>query len=86
MTTPVIDLSYCEFDKTRKRLSLASEYFGMPSEFDVVSNHTGRKVRFKPVQPEDRLFDQDQWDGEQQIYRPTDSLPNVEYLVIYHQY
>ena len=86
--TPVVPLRSCEFDKARRRLLLASEICGMPSMLYVESHHTGRVIRFIPVGPEDKLFDPDQWDGEQQIYRPVggEAVSNVDYLVIYHQY
>ena len=83
---PTVDLALCEFDKSRKVLTLASEYFGMPPTFNVRSHHTGNIVRFVPVNPSDPLFDEDQWDGEQQIYRPLESNTNVDYMVIYNQY
>lgn len=85
-TIPTVSLKYCEFDKNRKVLKLASEFFGMPSEFFVESQHTGKTVRFTVVGPEDVLFDEDQWDGEQQIYRPVGNVPNVDHMVIYHQW
>lgn len=84
--TPTVNLSLCEYNKKGKYLKLASEYFGMPREFFVKSHHTGKTIRFVPVTPNDPLFDQDQWDGEQQIYRPTMPVPNVGYMVIYHAY
>jgi cupin superfamily acireductone dioxygenase involved in methionine salvage len=83
---PTVDLKYCEYDKTRKVLKLASEYFGMPREFFVRSHHTGKEVRFVVVGIDDKLFDVDQWDGEQQIYRPVGNVPNVDHMVIYHAY
>lgn len=83
---PTVNLSKCEFDKSRKVLKLASEYMGMPLEFYVKSHITGKTVRFVVVGEDDPLFDQDQWDGEQQIYRPVDRTPNVDYMVIYHAY
>ncbi len=83
---PTISLKLCDYDKNRKVLKLASEYFGMPSTFYVTSHHTGKTVRFVAVGPDDRLFDQDQWDGEQQVYRPTDDVPGVDHMVIYHLY
>ncbi len=85
-TIPTVDLSRCEYDKNRKVLKLASEYIGMPREFFVKSHHTGKEVRFVAVGPEDKLFDQDGWDGEQCIYRPTSVSTNVDYMVIYNQY
>jgi len=83
---PTVSLKFCEYDKNRKVLMLASEFFGMPREFYVKSHHTGKEVRFVAVRPEDELFDQDQWDGEQQVYRPMGNIPNVDHMVIYHQY
>jgi hypothetical protein len=58
----------------------------MPQEFFVRSHHTGKEVRFVAVGPEDVLFDEDGYDGEQCIYRPVGHVPNVDYLVIYNQY
>lgn len=83
---PRVDLKFCDFDKKHKVLRLASEYFGMPPEFFVVSHHTGKEVRFKVVDEHDVLFDPDGWDGELCIYRPVGNIPNVNYLVIYHAY
>lgn len=83
---PTVSLKYCEYDKTRKVLKLASEFFGMPREFFVKSHHTGKDVRFVVVGEHDKLFDPDQWDGEQQIYRPVGNVPNVDHMVIYHQW
>lgn len=85
-TIPTVSLKYCEYDKTRKVLKLASEFFGMPREFFVKSHHTGKDVRFVVVGEHDKLFDPDQWDGEQQIYRPVGNVPNVDHMVIYHQW
>jgi hypothetical protein len=81
-----VPLKYCEYDKDRKVLKLASEYIGMPKQFFVHSEKTGKDVRFVVVGKHDILFDQDQWDGEQQIYRPMGHVPTVDHLVIYHQY
>ena len=81
---PSVSLKLCEYDKERKVLKLASEYFGMPLSFFVESHHTGKVVRFAPVTPANKLFDPDQWDGEQQIYRPLGDVPGVDHMVIYH--
>ena len=83
---PVVDLRKCEYDKQRKVLKLASEYFGMPMTFYVRSPKTGNKVRFIPVSIVDPLYDEDQWDGEQQVYRPVIDIDTVDHMVIYHQY
>lgn len=83
---PVIELVLCEFNKERSYLKIASEYCGMPAQFYVHSHHTGKKILFKAVQPGDPLWDEDGWDGEQCIYRPTIVVPKVEYMVIYNQF
>lgn len=83
---PVVDLQKCEYDKQRKVLKLASEYFGMPPSFFVRSHYTGKEVRFVTIGQHDKLFDQDGWDGEQQIYRPTTNIDTIDHMVIYHQY
>lgn len=86
MSYPSVELSLCEYNKNTKVLTLASEYFGMPLTFIVKSHHTGKEVRFVPVNPADPLFDEDHWDGEQQIYRPVGNVPGVDHMVIYNQY
>jgi len=83
-TIPTVPLEKCKYDKTVKVLLLDSKYFGMPLEFFVKSHHTGKEVRFVAVTEPDVLCDQDQWDGEQQLYRPIGNVPNVEYMVIYN--
>jgi len=83
---PIVPLKYCEHDKARKRLTLASEFCGTPSELYVESHHSNRRIKFVVVGEDDLLFDQDQWDGEQQIYRPESPLPNIDHLVIYNLY
>ncbi len=83
---PSVSLARCEYDKTRKVLKLASEFMGKPREFFVKSHHTGKEVRFTAVGEHDVLFDQDGWDGEQQIYRPVGNVPGVDHMVIYNQY
>jgi hypothetical protein len=83
---PVVSLELCEYDKGRKVLKLASEYMGMPLTFYVRSHKTGKEFRFVPVNPADVLFCPDQWDGEQQIYRPVGHCPNVDHMVIYNQW
>ena len=83
-TDRMVSTAQCDYDKQRKVLSLPSEVIGMPLTFWVRSHHTGKIVRFVPVNPADRLYDQDGWDGEQQIYRPIVAVPNVDHMVIYN--
>lgn len=81
---PTVSLSLCKYDKKRKVLTMTSSHIGMPQTFFVESNHTGKVVRFAAVLPCDILFDQDGWDGEQQIYRPIGNVPGVDHMVIHN--
>lgn len=81
-----VPLRLCEYDKKKRVLKLASEYFGMPSSFVVHSEKTNRKIEFIHVTESDPLFDHDFWDGEMAIYRPAEYLSTVDYMVIYNQY
>lgn len=81
-----IPLSRCEWDKNSKVLKIASEYMGMPHEFSVKSEKTGKVVRFRAITSDDVMSDPDQWDGEQMIYRPVGIVPMVSYAVIYNQW
>lgn len=86
MKIPTISLKFCEYNKSRKILTMSSDPIGMPKQFFLQSHHTGKEVRFVVVDEYDVLFDQDQWDGEQQVYRPVGNVPGVNHLVIYNQY
>lgn len=79
---PTVSLDRCVYDKNRKRLKLSSAEIGMPSAFYVKSHATGRLIKFVCVGPDDELFDQDQWDGIQQIYRPENHLDTVDHMII----
>lgn len=83
---PVISLDRCHYDKARRVLTLPSEYIGMPATFFVRSHKTGKEIRFTQVSEHDVLFNEDHWDGEQQIYRPLGNVPTVDHLIIYNQY
>lgn len=91
MFVPKVSFAQCDTRRSnvtfcKKRfMMLASEYIGMPSEFDLVSTFTGKTIRFKVIGENDPMFDQDQWDGTQQIYRPTEPC-KLDYFVIYNQY
>jgi len=82
---PVVSLEVCEYRKDKRVLLMSDSHIGMPLTFFVKSHYTGKEVRFIPVKPTDVLFDPDQWDGEQQIYRPLHSIPGVDHMVI-HRY
>ena len=82
----MVSTAQCQYDKRRKVLTLATKVIGMPLTFHVRSHHTGKIVRFVPVNPADPLYDQDQWDGEMQIYKPIGTVPGVDHMIIYNQY
>ena len=83
MKIPRVPLKMCDWNKGAKRLTLASEFCGMPSEL-IVDSPSGTSVKFRRIGENHPQFDQDQWDGEQQIYEPCIPVPNIETLVIYH--
>lgn len=87
-TIITVPLKHCSYDKDRKSLYCASEFFAgsFPKQFFVKSHHTGKEVRFVSIGPEDKMFDHDQWDGEMMIYRPMGNVPNVEYMVVQHEF
>ena len=79
---PTVSSSFCKYDKDRQVLSMSSQHVGMPKTLFIRSHITGKEVRFVSVDENDILFDQDQWDGEQQIYRPLGNVNGIDYLVI----
>lgn len=88
-----VPLSSCEYDKQRRTLCIAYKDlpparrfsdWGFPASVNIHSEKTGRTVQFYPVGPNDRLYNEDQWDGEQQIYRPNVALETVDHLVIHY--
>ena len=84
----MVGLEYCTYDKRGKKLILASEFFagGFPREIELRSHYTGKVITFIPVQQGDELYDEDGWDGEQCIYRPIQFVPNVDYLIVHHEW
>jgi hypothetical protein len=86
VSSQVVSLNLCEFDKRRRALKLKSDHVGMPCELYIESHITGRTVKFVQLEESDPLFDQDMWDGEMCIYRPvrSEAKTNVDHLVIYN--
>ncbi len=82
---PFVDFAVgCKYDKVARRITVHVSSFGhpfkgYPRSFDL---YTGRLVRFHCIDSSDPLFDEDQWDGMQQIYRPEIILPKVDHLVV----
>ncbi len=100
-----VPLSIFKYDKQRRTLSIAykdlpvqfsgrrppSRGDGFPLYVNIHSEKTGRTVQFFPVGRNDSLYSEDQWDGEQQIYRPyvVDGprvvLETVDHQVIHYE-
>ena len=83
---PTVELSKCEFSRRNLQLRLASEFVGMPRE--IIIRGVYNDAHFIPVPEGHKLFDPDQWDGEQMVYIPAPGTKCgwVRSLVIYHQY
>jgi hypothetical protein len=81
-TMITFELASFNWNKNRKSLVLLNFAHQFPSEFMLRSHYTGKEVRFVRVSMYDVLYDQDQWDGEQMVYRPMGNVPNVEYAAI----
>jgi len=76
------DLSLFDWNKDRGSLVMRNYNHPFPNEFMVRSHRTGKEVRFVRVSMYDVLYDQDMWDGEQMLYRPTGLVPNVNYAAL----
>jgi hypothetical protein len=83
----VLNTKDCVYHPIAKRLTISTEKIAgsiiFPHTVYVKSHHTNKQVTFKPIRETHNDFDQDQWDGEQQIYEPIDARVNVKTLVIY---
>lgn len=80
----LISTADCRFDKATKTLvtPLPQGFVSFPKEVDMVSHHTGKIVTFVTLQPGDKGYDEDHWDGEMQGYKPKTPLPNVQLLML----
>ena len=85
MNTPTVSLAHCQYKAHCGKLSLSTVYTDdrLPSSINIKSHHTGRTVLFTAINEFDPLFDEDGWDGEQQVYRPATGDTRAKVLVIY---
>lgn len=83
---PLVSLKVCEYNKKNKSLRLASEFCGMPDEFEVVSHHTGEIIKFRANGVGDPNACDKVAQMTSRVYRPTTEVKNVDYAVIYDQY
>lgn len=56
----------------------------MPTRFQIKSETTGRVITLLPITPDHPKFDEDGWDGEQQVYAPTEYLEKLETVTIFN--
>lgn len=82
-----VSLNDCLYDREKRVLVVPSTHTGrkLPRRLKVFSKYTGEVVEFASISSHDPLYDEDGWDGEQQIYRPVSWLATVDHLIVYHQ-
>ena len=86
----VINLKDCEYRVATKSIvyrhshQLSKEWpMPYPPKITVVSPYTNREVVFRPISQFHPKFNQDQWDGEQQVYAHSDlNIKHVELLYV----
>jgi hypothetical protein len=86
MNTPTVSLAACHYKAHCGKLELSTLHLAedrFPVSINVRSHHTGRSVLFTRINEFDPLFDEDGWDGEQQVYRPVTNEARVKVLVIH---
>ncbi len=78
------NLTNATFRKATKQLTLGLKFVGpaYPHEIDLYSDYTGNVITFRSIGPDDKMFDEDGWDGVQQVYAPVQHCPRVEYLIV----
>lgn len=82
---PIVYLSLeeCKWQKNLNQLT-APYNSSFPREVTVHNQHTDKLRLYTQINDTDPRFDQDQWDGEQMVYKTHLSTNNAEYLVLYH--
>ena len=78
-----VSLQKCKWQKHLNQLTIPwnSSY---PREVTVHNPKTDTLRLYSQLKDTDPRFDQDQWDGEQMVYKTHLSTNNAEYLVLYH--
>jgi len=82
---PTVSLALCHYKAHCGKLELSTAHTNdrLPASIYIKSHHTGKLVLFSCVKEGDPMFDYDQWDGEQQVYRPSTPEERVKLLVIH---
>lgn len=73
------------WDPKSRQLHGYSEIFAgaFPETITVLSHHTGQELVFRPVRHGHALWDDDQWDGEQQVYEVAHAAGAAGDIVLY---
>ena len=78
-----ISLEKCKWQKHLNQLSTPWNS-SFPREITVHNPNTDTHRLYFHLRDTDPRFDQDQWDGEQMVYKTHAPTNNAEYLVLYH--
>lgn len=79
----MLSLEKCKWQKNLNQLS-APWNISFPREIFVYNPKTSKYKTYFHLHDNDPRFDQDQWDGEQMVYRTNEVTNKAEYLVLYH--
>jgi hypothetical protein len=77
-----ISLEKCKWQKNLNQLSV-SWSSNFPAEVIIHNPKTNDHRTYVHLTENDPRFDQDQWDGEQMVYKTNTKTNNAEYLVLY---
>lgn len=78
----LVSLEKCKWQKHLNQLT-APWRSNFPKEITVHNPKTDIYRLYTHLSDSDPRFDQDQWDGEQMVYKTSDPTNNAEYLVLY---
>lgn len=78
-----LPLEECKWQKHLNQLTTPWNS-SFPREITVHNQNTDTLRLYTQINDSDPRFDQDQWDGEQMIYRTHAPTNKAEYLILYH--
>jgi hypothetical protein len=87
----MITTDQCDFYADTGSMTLSMHHLAdegvtsFPRNLEIKSTRTGRTMAFKQIDQNHPRFDEDGWDGEMQIYEPSDqTIPcNVKTLTLW---
>ena len=79
----LVSLEKCKWQKNLNQLTVPWRS-NFPIEITVHNPKTNTHRLYTRISDTDPRFDQDQWDGEQMVYKTHGLTNNAEYLVLYH--